>query len=91
MNPMNPLDSKKIQVASGFGAKMVAQEKSVFKFFVSFTEKNPRLISFWIICFFGKKESVWSHAIIHFWILPMKYTLSDLFVQIFQYQYLMYI
>mgnify|MGYP001799930688 CR=1 FL=1 len=54
-------------------------KKSVFEFFVSFAEKNPRLISFRILCFFGKKESVWSHAIIHFWILPKKCTL-DVFV-----------
>ena len=50
-------DSKKIHVASGLRAKIVAREKSVFGFFVSFAEKNPRLISFRILCFFGKKES----------------------------------
>ena len=48
-------------------AVFVAREKSVFGFFVSFLEKNSRLISFRILCFFGKKESVWSlGAIIHF-------------------------
>ena len=47
---------EKIHVASDLRAKIVALEKSVFGFFVSFAEKNPRLISF--RCFFGKKESV---------------------------------
>ena len=70
-------DSKKVHVASGLHAKIVAREKSIFVFFVSFAEKNPRLISFRILCFFGKKESVWSHAIIHFWILPKKCTLNE--------------
>ena len=49
-------DSKKLHVASGLRAKIVAQEKSIFGFFVSFAETNPRLISFWILSFFVKKK-----------------------------------
>ena len=49
-------------------------EKSVFGFFVSFAGINPRLIPFRIFCFFRRKESVQSHAITRFWILPKKCT-----------------
>ena len=49
-------------------------EKSVFGFFVSFAGINPQLIPFRIFCFFRRKESVQSHAITRFWILPKKCT-----------------
>ena len=55
-------------------------EISVFGFFVSFAGINPRLIPFRIFCFFRRKESVCSHAITIFWILPKKCTLSYCFV-----------